>query len=59
MLLESPCYRCGCQDKCSNKIKRVPKFAEIRDNIFADAKYNFHNCPLWIALNAPEMVDES
>ena len=58
-LIESPCYRCGCQSECDKKIKKVPKFSEIRDIIFENGAFNFHNCPLWIAINAPEMIDES
>lgn len=57
-LSESPCYQCQCKEKCSKKIKRSPKLQEIQDCIFGDATFDYHNCGIWIALNAPEMIEE-
>ena len=54
---ESPCSKCGCIVACSNKVRRSPRLDEIRDLVFPNAEYDYHNCPLWIALNAPEMVE--
>ena len=56
-LSESPCYQCGCQKKCSTRIKKNFKLGEIRDGIFGNREFDFHDCGIWIALNAPEMVE--
>lgn len=54
---ESPCSKCGCIVGCSDKVRRVPKLDEIRDLVFPNADFDYHECPIWIALNAPEMVE--
>ena len=56
-LQESPCYQCHCEQKCNKKIKNNIIFSEIRDGIFGNAEYDYHDCPIWIALNAPEMIE--
>ena len=56
-LADSPCSKCGCVEICNEKIERVPKFQEIQDMVFGNAEYDYHDCPLWIALNAPEMME--
>lgn len=56
-LAESPCYQCGFEDVCSHKIRTIPRFEEIRDMMFGRADFDYHNCGIWIALNAPEMVE--
>lgn len=56
-LKESPCYQCDCPTKCQNKIIRNPKLQEIQDMIFPNADFDYHECGIWIALNAPEMVE--
>lgn len=56
-LTESPCYKCGKDVECCEKVKINNKFTEIRDGVYGDADYDFHNCPLWIALNAHELVE--
>lgn len=56
-LSESPCYKCHCEWKCNKKIKRNPILGDIRDGIFGNADFDYHNCGIWIALNAPEMVE--
>lgn len=56
-LSESPCYQCGCFIQCNKKIQRNMKISEIRDLIFGNAGYDYHDCGIWIALNAPEMVE--
>lgn len=55
---ESPCSKCGCMVECSNKVRRVPKLDEIRDLVFSNANFDYHDCGIWIALNAPEMIEE-
>lgn len=56
-LKESPCYQCNCDDKCNKKIRKNYIFSEIKDAMFGNAEYDYHDCPIWIALNAPEMVE--
>lgn len=58
-LPESPCYKCGLRDECNNKVHRSPVLAEIVDSQFGDSDLDFHECPIWISLTAPEMIDES
>lgn len=57
-LSESPCTCCDCGVKCALKIDKSPKLQEIQDAVFGDAEYDYHNCGIWIALNAKEMVEE-
>ena len=54
---ESPCSKCGCIVSCSEKVRIVPRLDEIRDFVFPNAEYDYHDCPLWIAMNAPEMIE--
>lgn len=56
-LKESPCYQCHCEWECDKKIKRNPVLGEIRDGVFGNADFDYHDCGIWIALNAPEMVE--
>lgn len=58
-LSESPCYQCHCESECNKKIKRNPAFGEIRDGVFGNADFDYHECGIWIALNAKDVeVDE-
>ena len=56
-LSESPCYQCHCECECNKKIKHNPVLGEIRDGVFGNADFDYHDCGIWIALNAPEMVE--
>lgn len=56
-LKESPCIKCKNNSKCDKKIKGKESFIEIKNTVFGNADFDYHNCPLWIALNAPEMVE--
>ena len=56
-LKESPCYQCLCQNKCDKKIQKNLMLGAIRDGIFGNADFDYHDCGIWIALNAPEMVE--
>lgn len=56
-LEDSPCYKCKCSKECDKRIKRNLKLSDIRDGIYGNADFDFHNCGIWIALNAPEMVE--
>ena len=55
---ESPCSKCGCMVECRNKVRRSPRLDEIRDLVFPDAEFDYHDCGIWIALNVKEIVDE-
>ena len=56
-LYESPCYQCGFQHECDEKIESNPHLGDIKDGVFGNADFDFHDCPIWIALNAPERVE--
>ena len=56
-LAESPCYQCGCSIECEMKTLRNPTLDEIKLSIFANADFDYHDCGIWIALNAPEMIE--
>lgn len=56
-LYESPCYQCGFQYECDKKIERNPNLGDIKDSVFGNADFDFHDCGIWIALNAPKMVE--
>lgn len=56
-LKQSPCYQCECMNKCSEKISGNPKLQEIQDAVFPNADFDYHDCGIWIALNAPEMIE--
>ena len=60
-LSESPCSQCGCSYECLRKLLRLKNenLSEIVYMVFPNAEFDYHNCPLWISLNAPEMVDKS
>ena len=44
--------------ECSNKVRRSTKLDEIRDLVFPNADFDYHDCGIWIALNVKEIVDE-
>ena len=54
---DSPCSKCGYIVECSEKIRRIHVLCEIRDAVFGNADFDYHNCGIWIALNAKEMVE--
>ena len=56
-LKDSPCYQCDCMELCEQKIGRSPRLQEIQDAIFGNADFDYHNCGIWISLNAPEMIE--
>lgn len=57
-LSQSPCSNCGVSVECGKKVKRNSKFEEIVDVVYGNRDFDFHDCPLYIALTAPEMVEE-
>ena len=56
-LSESPCYQCHCEWECDKKIKHNSILGDIKDGVFGNADFDFHDCGIWIALNAPEMIE--
>ena len=56
-LSDSPCYQCNCSIECEQKIEKAYKLQEIKDYVFSRKGYDYRECPIWIALNAPEMVE--
>ena len=58
-LSDSPCFKCGCKKKCDKKLKKNNSFLDIKDQVFGDKNFNYKECGLWIALNAPEMIEIS
>lgn len=56
-LSESPCSKCGSKKKCDKKLKKNDNFLDIKNQVFSDKNFNYKECGLWIALNAPEMVE--
>lgn len=56
-LSESPCSKCGCDYQCDMKIKKSPSIEVIKDKMFGRKDLDYHDCGIWIALNAPEMVE--
>lgn len=53
-LYESPCWQCGKQSKCLEKIRRSPKLMEICDGVIGDAEFDYHDCSLWKSLMMEE-----
>ena len=29
----------------------------VKDSVFGNADFDYHKCPIWISLNAPEMIE--
>ena len=56
-LSESPCSKCGSKKKCDKKLKKNDNFLDIKNQVSSDKNFNYKECGLWIALNAPEMVE--
>lgn len=56
-LEQSPCYQCGFEDACNHKIRKIPRLEEICDMMFEREDLDYHDCGIWIALNAPEMIE--
>lgn len=56
-LADSPCIKCGCDTVCNEKIARCTKLQEIKDCVFGNSKYDYRECPLFIALTAPELIE--
>lgn len=57
-LSESPCYQCGFLEECNKKCEENISFQSIQNSVFRIADFDYHRCGIWIALNAPEMIEE-
>lgn len=57
-LWQSPCSQCGCENECYDKIVNSPSIGVIKDMMYGNAEADYHDCGIWIALNAHEMVAE-
>ncbi len=58
-LKESPCFKCDKHNECMVKVENNNQFSDIVDQVFGNMDFDYHNCPLYIALTAPDMTDES
>ena len=56
-LSESACSKCPKIHDCDAKVARIPRFQEIKDGVFGVKGYRYRNCPLYISLTAPDMVE--
>lgn len=57
-LADIPCMKCDKQDECMSKIHKCNKLWEIYDMMFCSGEIEFNNCPIHIAIVAPDMVEE-
>lgn len=53
-LKESPCYQCGVEKKCLEKIRRCKCLQEISDYVMPRADFDFHNCSLYKVIKLEE-----
>lgn len=44
-------------EDCSIKVNRSPVLQQWQDTVFGNADFDYHECGIWIALNAPEMIE--
>lgn len=56
----SPCMRCGIDEQCAEKVNRInhPEIDELALNMFVKFGEDYKNCPLYVSLTAPDMVEE-
>ena len=55
-LTESPCYKCGYQLECLERIKRSPKLMEICDSVIWNSEFDYKECSLWIAIDVDKKM---
>lgn len=56
-LSESPCTHCGKEEQCLIKATKSPILYNIIDIMYGDAEKDFHDCPIYISLTCPELVE--
>lgn len=56
---DSPCWDCNVANECSAKRLTNRNLDIIVDMVWGKADYNEKNCPIYIAVTAPDMIDES
>lgn len=49
-LANSPCYQCGLDKECADKIKAQPYLMEIWIAHMGNAEFDYHDCSLWNCL---------
>lgn len=49
-LSESPCYQCGMNKECEEKVARCQILQEIVDYVEPRADFNYKECSLWRVL---------
>lgn len=55
---DSPCWNCLVKNECSQKRMKNRNLDAIVDMVWGKANYDRKDCPIWIAINAPDMVEE-
>lgn len=53
-LYESPCYQCGKQYQCGEKVKRCHRLQDIVDYVMPRADYNYKKCMMYKVLKMEE-----
>ena len=58
-LSESPCFQCGKQTQCLEKLSHNQSFLDIRDNVIGKKGFDYKKCGLWIALELEEKYESN
>lgn len=56
-IAESPCTSCIVSEQCDARIAKNSDLAQIKYVVYGDKCCDVSNCPLFIALTAPEMIE--
>lgn len=56
---DSPCWDCNVANDCSLKRLKNRNLDVIVDMVWGQADYDRKNCPIYIAITAPNMKDYS
>lgn len=57
-LSESPCSKCEVSDACDKRIDITPALSDIKYCIYGNKEYDYRECPIYIAVTSPDMVEE-
>lgn len=55
-LCESPCYQCGKQAQCDEKVARCAQLQDVVDYVFPRADYDYRKCVMWNVLKMEEKL---